>query len=130
VKDRDTGGPGASIVLLTEDAAVGEALAFACARRGIDMVVTGRGRAVLGADVVVLDLDQIGALSDADLSALLDGGVMRVIAISEQPKGDAGLHVDAWLDWGAEFERLTAAITAAGRVQGRERAKATREGRP
>jgi DNA-binding CsgD family transcriptional regulator len=105
-------------VLITGDAATGDALAFACARRGVELTVAGVGPGA-GAEVVLVDLRAEGAASRVDLSGLRGNGVRRVVAIGAVVGKTGDLHLDAWVELDAGIEELIAAIT--GTVRGRPR---------
>jgi DNA-binding CsgD family transcriptional regulator len=105
-------------VLIAADAATGDALAFACARRGVELTVADV-RPGAGAEVVLVDLRVEGVASRVDLASLRGNGVRRVVAIGGVVGRTGDLHPDAWVELDAGIEELIAAIT--GTVRGRPR---------
>jgi DNA-binding NarL/FixJ family response regulator len=105
-------GQGSPAVLVTADVAAGEALAFACARRGVNVVVTDVERVdPASAEVVLVDLRSSGAASLADLSRLRRNGARRMIGIGGVPEGAVDQHLDDWVALDESLDELTAAIT-------------------
>jgi DNA-binding CsgD family transcriptional regulator len=111
-------------ILMTADAAAGGALAFACARRGVDVIVAAVAPAA-GAEVVLVDLRSGGGASD--LSGLRGEGVRRVIAIGDATPGTVYQDLDAWVGLDASVDELIAAIIGTARTNSRPTAETTSE---
>jgi DNA-binding NarL/FixJ family response regulator len=111
--------PQIDVLLVTQDLAVGEALRFACASRGIDFIVaevvpSGADKA----SVIILDLRSNG-LGLEGLVGLRRSRAQRVIAIGERPAGAVGARLDVCLNADARVEELVAAITQTDRSRAR-----------
>jgi DNA-binding CsgD family transcriptional regulator len=112
------GGAEHGAVLLTADVALGDALAFVCGRRGVEVTVGEVGSGV-DAEVGLVDLRSDGAAVRVAVSRLRGNGVRRLVAIGGAPGRASGLHLDAWLGLDAGIDELIAAIK--GTSQGRPR---------
>jgi DNA-binding CsgD family transcriptional regulator len=118
------GEQGVRVVLATADVAAGDALAFACARRGVQVSVADVGSRV-PAEVVLVDLRAEGAATAVDVPGLRGNGVRRVVAIGAALGGTVGSHLDAWVGLDADIDELIAAITGTVRSRPRPGAEAT-----
>ena len=108
----------ADAVFLTEDDALGEALAIACRREGLALRVqspTSKGHGpseaqdVFGA--VVLDLLDGGAAPADGLAAFGDRAA-RVIALGDHDREVVpAIHVDAWIEPTASVEEFVAVVS-------------------
>jgi DNA-binding CsgD family transcriptional regulator len=104
------------MILVTRDAAAGEAIAFACARRGIEVSVNNCDRSGVGADqVVLLDCQTADATAVQGRSSHSDGGTPRMVAIGQTPDSVAAVAPDVWLSLGASIDELVAAINGSAR---------------
>jgi DNA-binding NarL/FixJ family response regulator len=106
-------------ILLTADAAAGEALAYSCTRRGLQVTLADPGRTgSLDADVVLVDLRSSGAARLPILSALSHAR-RRLIALTAAPGAVVGQDFDTWVSLDCSIDELCAAIrgTTKNRVQ-------------
>jgi DNA-binding NarL/FixJ family response regulator len=115
---------GLKAVLLTADPATGEAIAFACGRRGVEVTVTDAASAADVAStpggVVVIDgRSAHNTASPAYLRSLRGNGVRRVVAIGAATGGTVDLYFDAFVGLDAGIDELIAAI--GGTVRSRPR---------
>jgi DNA-binding CsgD family transcriptional regulator len=101
------------VSVITSDLAYGEALAFACRRRGVDIEVFDpmSARAVLR-QVVVLDLGPADAAVH-ELPGAIDLSGRRVIAVGVERPSPNGLTVDRFLPTTSSVDDLVDAITGA-----------------
>jgi DNA-binding CsgD family transcriptional regulator len=107
---------GSGVIFLSADVAAGEAVASACARRGLDVTVAEIGRAdAVRAEVVLIDFRSDRAVMFRDLSEMRGNGVRRVIAIGEPSSRPSITHLDAWVGLDAGIDELVAAITGSVR---------------
>jgi DNA-binding NarL/FixJ family response regulator len=123
---------GIEAALLTADRAIGEAIAFACARRGIEVTVANVASAAdvgpaAGGAVVIVDLRSAGGASPADLPSLRGNGERRVVAFGAAEGATLDLHPDALLGLDAGIDDLISAITGTDRSGPRHEAEATSE---
>jgi DNA-binding CsgD family transcriptional regulator len=111
---------GVGAVLLTSDTATGEAIAYACARRGLNVRVAGAGRVdTSGAEVVLVDLRGHGATSLRDLTGMCGDGPCRVVAIGEAPAGNAEADIAARVSLDAGLDDLIAVVAGTERTRPR-----------
>jgi DNA-binding NarL/FixJ family response regulator len=118
--------PGMRVILMTADAAAGGALAFSCARRGVDVIVSAV-EPVVAADVKVVLVDLRSDAAASDLSGLRGEGVRRVIAIGEATPGTVYQNLDARVGVDASVDELIAAIIGTARTNSRPTAETTSE---
>jgi DNA-binding NarL/FixJ family response regulator len=108
---------GARAILITADVAAGEALAFACAQRGIEVIVGDMGDAeTSGAECVVVDLRSYDAIARASLAGVRSSGVLRVIAIGSELGDNLELNFDVRIGVDACIEELIAALAGTTRT--------------
>jgi DNA-binding CsgD family transcriptional regulator len=118
--------PGA-VLLLTEDAASGEAIAAACARRKVQIAVDRPRSSREGeAEVVLVDLSTI---DEPLLSELLERAaeVGRVIGIGASPSAPVRNRIDAHVHTDASISDLLAAIAGSVRPRPSPGAAAARD---
>jgi DNA-binding CsgD family transcriptional regulator len=119
-------GQGSGVVLMTADTAAGEAIAFACARRGTEVSVSEIGRVgAAGAEILMVDLQSLAAASQGDLPGRPYTGIRWVIAIGEPTAGTAGVQFDAWVALDDGIDELIAAVSDISRARALPRSAVT-----
>jgi DNA-binding CsgD family transcriptional regulator len=107
---------GIGAIFLTADAAAGEAIAFACARRGLVVTVAEVGQVEAdGLEVLILDLRAEGGASVKEPAATADLSGRRMIALGELPEESAGRHLAARIGLDADLGQLIAAVSGTDR---------------
>jgi DNA-binding CsgD family transcriptional regulator len=107
--------------LITSDLACGEALAYACRLRGVDVEV--RGPALIGIDlrddVVILVVEPLSEPVLASLRLAIEHSDHRVIAVGTTRQFLDGLRIDLSVASTARVDELVEAITGADTVKHR-----------
>jgi DNA-binding CsgD family transcriptional regulator len=107
---------GIGAILLTADAAAGEAIAFACARRGLVVTVAEVGQVDSDrSEVLILDLRAEGGASVKELAGTAGISRRRMIAIGGLPEQGAGRHFSARVGLDADLAQLIAAVSGTDR---------------
>jgi DNA-binding CsgD family transcriptional regulator len=122
---------GIGAIFLTADAAAGEAIAFACARRGLVVTVAEVGQVEAdGSEVLILDLRAEGGASVKELAGTADISGRRLIAIGGSPEESAGRHFAARVGLDADLGQLIAAVSGTDRSSSTPAVAATSEHDP
>jgi DNA-binding CsgD family transcriptional regulator len=118
-REVDGGAPeeqGIGAILLTSDAAAGQAIAFACARRGLVVTVAEVGQVEAdGSEVLIFDLRAEGGASVEELARAADLSGRRMIAIGELPEEGVARHLATRLGLDADIGQLIAAVSGSDR---------------
>ena len=107
---------GTGAILLTADVAAGEAIAFACARRGLVVTVAQVGQVEGdGSEVLIFDLRAEGGASVRELAGAADLSGRRMIAIGELPKQAVARHLATCVGLDVDIGQLIAAVSGTDR---------------